>query len=54
MRGTHDGNMTGHPIVQMHMLHISKEELSHRKEGGQPSRRVKVTPRISNWHSIPK
>ena len=34
MRGIHDGNMTGHPIVQMHILHISKEEVSDTKEGG--------------------
>ena len=54
MPGIHDGNMTGHPTVHMHMLHISKEEVSHTKEGGQPSRRVKVTPRMSNWHSSPK
>ena len=54
MKRIHDGNMTGHPIVHMHILHISKEEVSHTKEGGQPSRRVKVTPRMSNWHSNPK
>ena len=29
MRGNHDENMTGHPIVHMHMLHIGKEEVSH-------------------------
>ena len=61
MRGIHDGNMTRHPIVHMHILHISmhilhisKEEVSHTKEGGQPSRRVKVIPRMSHWHSSPK
>ena len=36
----------------MHILHISKEEVSHTKEGGQPSRRVKVTPEMSNGHSM--
>ena len=54
MRGIRDGNMTGHPTVHMHILHTSKEEISHTKEGGQPSRRLKVTPRMSNWHSSPK
>ena len=34
MRGIHDGNMTGHPIVHMHISHISKEEVAHTKEGG--------------------
>ena len=53
-RGIHDGNMTGHPIVHMHILHINKEEVSHTKEGGRASRRVKVTPKMSNWHSSPK
>ena len=38
MRGIHDGNMTGHPIVHMHITNISKEEVSHTKEGAQPSR----------------
>ena len=54
MRGIHDGKLTGHPIVHMHILHISKEEVSHTKEGEQPSRRVKVTPRMSKWHRSPK
>ena len=48
MRGSQDGNITGHPIVHMHILHISKEEVSHTKEGGKASRRLKVTPRKSN------
>ena len=43
MRRIHDGNMTGQPIVHMHILHTSKGEMSHTKEGGQPSRRLKVT-----------
>ena len=51
---TADGNMTGQPIVHMHILHTSKEEMSHTKEGGQPSRRLKVTQRMSNWHSSRK
>ena len=54
MRGIHNGNMTGQPIVHMHILHSSKEEMSHTKEGGQPSRRLKVTQRMSNWHSSRK
>ena len=54
MRGIHDGNMTGHPIVHMHILHISKEEVSHKTEGGKPSRRLKVTPKKANEHSSPK
>ena len=40
-------------IVHMHVLHNNKEEVSHTKEGGQPNRRVEVTPRMSNWHSSP-
>ena len=54
MRGIQDGNMTGHPIVHKHILYISKEEMSHTKEGEQPSRRVKVTCEMSNWQTSQK
>ena len=43
-----DGNMTGHPIAHMHILHIGKEGVSHTKEGGKPSQRLKITPGKSN------
>ena len=42
MRGIHDGNMSGYPIVHMHIFDINKEEVSHTKEGGKPSWRMKV------------
>ena len=37
MRGIHDGNMTRHPIVHTHILHINKVEVSHTKQGGKPA-----------------